>query len=210
MLSGRHMQHKRVHDKIEPVASGICHYAWQILHHSHSIRSWYPLAANFCIIVMPYAHGTPGCTGVPGQPSIKLSFSFNQCEKVIVVSFLFFQPGVHRRAWCAVNEHCSKKGPVWSSQHCIMMEPVKQVPSRGTNLQQAFNSAATAAPVTGPAVQVDVGTVDWLQYGGKTPTALHAVQVARVILRYNDRSCSAADKSDCGVQWQIMQCSLQE
>lgn len=88
MLSGRHMQHKRVHDKIEPVASGICHYAWQILHHSHSIRSWYPLAANFCIIVMPYAHGTPVQPGVPGQPSIKLSFSFNQCEKVIVVSFL--------------------------------------------------------------------------------------------------------------------------
>ncbi|DBB03549.1 TPA: hypothetical protein ACH3X3_010892 [Trebouxia sp. C0006] len=47
-----------------------------------------------------------------------------------------------------------------------MMEPVKQVPSRGTNLQQAFKSAATAAPVTGPAVQVDLGTVDWLQYGG--------------------------------------------
>lgn len=79
---------------------------------------------------------------------------------------LYTGPGVHRRAWCAVNEHCSRKGPVWSSQHCIMMEPVKQVPSRGTNLQQAFNSAATAAPVTGPAVQVDLGTVDWLQYGG--------------------------------------------
>ena len=95
-----------------------------------------------------------------------------------------------------MNEHCSKKGPVWSSQHCIMMEPVKQVPSRGTNLQQAFNSAATAAPVTGPAVQVDLGTVDWLQYGGKPLTAPHAVQVARVTVRYNGRSCSAAYKSN--------------
>lgn len=47
------------------------------------------------------------------------------------------------------------------------MEPVKQVPSRGTNLQQAFNSPATAAPTKGPAVQVDLGPVDWLQYGGR-------------------------------------------
>ena len=77
------------------------------------------------------------------------------------------QPGVHRRAWCAVNEHCNGKGPVWSTKHCILMEPMKQVPSRGTNLQQAFNSPTTAAPTKGPAVQVDLGPVDWLQYGGK-------------------------------------------
>ena len=70
-----------------------------------------------------------------------------------------------------------------------MMEPVKQVPSRGTNLQQAFNSAATAAPVEGPAVQVDLGTVSWLQYGGKQPTALRAVQLTRVTVRFDDRSC---------------------
>ena len=52
------------------------------------------------------------------------------------------------------------------------MEPVKQVLSRGTNLQQAFNSPATAAPTKGPAVQVDLGPVDWLQYGGKLLTQL--------------------------------------
>ena len=76
------------------------------------------------------------------------------------------QPGVHRRAWCAVNDHCSDTGPVWQSKHCILMEPVMEVPSRGTNLQEVFCSAAMAPPVSNPSVHVDLKGVDWLHFKG--------------------------------------------
>ncbi|DBA67866.1 TPA: hypothetical protein ACH3X2_014210 [Trebouxia sp. C0005] len=79
---------------------------------------------------------------------------------------LYTGPGVHRRAWCAVNDHCSDSGPVWRSRHCILMEPVMEVPSRGTNLQEVFCSAATAPPVGNPSVHVDLKGVDWLRFQG--------------------------------------------
>ena len=82
------------------------------------------------------------------------------------------QPGVHRRAWCAVNDHCSNKGPVWRCKNCILMEPVMQVPSRGTNLQATFQSAATPAPGIQLDVQVDLRGVDWLQFKGEGNKAL--------------------------------------
>lgn len=78
------------------------------------------------------------------------------------------QPGTHRRAWCAINDHCSSKGPVWRPKKCILLEAVKQVPSRGTNLQAAFQSEATTAPVHGPAVEVDLAGVDWLHFYGES------------------------------------------
>ena len=77
------------------------------------------------------------------------------------------QPGIHRRAWCAVNDHCSDKGPVWRTKRCILMEAIMEVPSRGTDLQQSFDSAATAAPIRGPPVDVDLGGVDWLHFTGE-------------------------------------------
>ena len=76
------------------------------------------------------------------------------------------QSGVQRRAFCAVNEQCSRKGPVWQTNKCILMQPVFQVPSRGTNLQESFQSDATPAPTSGPAVEVDLRGVDWLGYNG--------------------------------------------
>lgn len=79
---------------------------------------------------------------------------------------LYTGPGVHRRAWCAVNDHCSDTGPVWQSRHCILMEPVMEVPSRGTNLQEVFCSAAMAPPVRNPSVYVDLKGVDWLHFKG--------------------------------------------
>ncbi len=48
------------------------------------------------------------------------------------------------------------------------MEPVMEVPSRGTNLQESFMSAATAAPVKAPAMNVDLRGVDWLQFKGSS------------------------------------------
>ncbi|KAL3155815.1 hypothetical protein ABBQ32_012827 [Trebouxia sp. C0010 RCD-2024] len=79
---------------------------------------------------------------------------------------LYTSPGVHRRAWCAVNDHCGDKGPVWRCKNCILMEPVMQVPSRGTNLQGTFQSATTPAPAKQLDVQVDLGGVDWLHFKG--------------------------------------------
>ena len=76
------------------------------------------------------------------------------------------QPGVHRRAWFAVNDYCSNKGPVWRAKNCTLMEPVMQVPSRGTNLQESFLSTKTAAPADGPPVHVDLCGVDWLKFKG--------------------------------------------
>ena len=81
------------------------------------------------------------------------------------------QPGVHRRAWCAVNDHCSDQGPVWRCKNCILMEPVMQVPSRGTNLQGTFHSAATPGPARQLDVQVELRGVNWLQFKGGRLTA---------------------------------------
>ena len=47
------------------------------------------------------------------------------------------------------------------------MEPVMQVPSRGTNLQATFQSAATPAPGRQLDVQVDLRGVGWLQFKGE-------------------------------------------
>lgn len=80
--------------------------------------------------------------------------------------FALLQPGVHRRAWCAVNDYCGDKGPVWRCKNCILMEPVMQVPSRGTNLQGTFQSATTPAPARQLDVQVDLRGVDWLHFKG--------------------------------------------
>ena len=82
------------------------------------------------------------------------------------------QPGVHRRAWCAVNDHCGDQGLVWRCKNCILMEPVMQVPSRGTNLQGTFQSAATPAPRTQLDVQVDLRGVDWLHFKGEAGAAV--------------------------------------
>ena len=41
-----------------------------------------------------------------------------------------------------------------------------QVPSRGTNLQAAFQSAPTPAPARQLDVQVDLRGVDWLHFKG--------------------------------------------
>lgn len=79
---------------------------------------------------------------------------------------LYTGPGVHRRAWFAVNDYCSNKGPVWRAKNCTLMEPVMQVPSRGTNLQESFLSTKTAAPADGPPVHVDLRGVDWLKFKG--------------------------------------------
>lgn len=79
------------------------------------------------------------------------------------------QPGVHRRAWCAVNDHCSEGGPVWRTKHCILMEPVMQVSSRGTNLEQSFDrelAHVAAEPTLPSGVQVHLGGVDWLHFTG--------------------------------------------
>ncbi len=46
------------------------------------------------------------------------------------------------------------------------MEPVMEVPSRGTNLQEVFCSAAMASPVSNPSVHVDLKGVDWLHFKG--------------------------------------------
>ncbi len=46
------------------------------------------------------------------------------------------------------------------------MEPVMEVPSRGTNLQEIFCSAAMAPPVSNPSVRVDLKGVDWLHFKG--------------------------------------------
>ena len=46
------------------------------------------------------------------------------------------------------------------------MEPVMQVPSRGTNLQGAFQSAVTPGPQPLLNVQVDLRGVDWLLFKG--------------------------------------------
>ena len=46
------------------------------------------------------------------------------------------------------------------------MEPVMEVPSRGTNLQEVFCSAAMAPPVRNPSVHVDLKAVDWLHFKG--------------------------------------------
>ena len=66
-----------------------------------------------------------------------------------------------------MNDHCSDKGPVWRCKKCVLMEPVMQVPSRGTNLQGTFQSAATPAPRRHLDVQVDLRGVDWLHFKGK-------------------------------------------
>ena len=66
-----------------------------------------------------------------------------------------------------MNDHCSDKGPVWRCKNCILMEPVMQVPSRGTNLQGAFQSATTPAPARQLDVQVDLRGVDWLHFKGE-------------------------------------------
>lgn len=47
------------------------------------------------------------------------------------------------------------------------MEPVFEVSSRGTNLQQTFHSAAISVPDQSPPVDVDLSGVDWLHYKGK-------------------------------------------
>ena len=47
------------------------------------------------------------------------------------------------------------------------MEPVMQVPSRGTNLQGTFQSAATPASSRLLDVQVDLRGVDWLHFKGE-------------------------------------------
>ena len=52
------------------------------------------------------------------------------------------------------------------------MEPVMQVPSRGTNLQGTFQSAVTPAPGRQLDVQVDLRGVDWLQFKGKSSSIL--------------------------------------
>ena len=105
------------------------------------------------------------------------------------------------------------------------MEPVKQVPSRGTNLQQAFNSPTTAAPAKGPVVQVDLGPVDWLQYGGKPfGTDLSALLDAVTLLdckilysqacflspRETMEMCLTASLcySMCGQLWCIVTCAF--
>ena len=44
------------------------------------------------------------------------------------------QPGVHRRAFLVVNDHCSAKGTAWRARQCILMAPVLTVPSRGSCL----------------------------------------------------------------------------
>ena len=54
------------------------------------------------------------------------------------------------------------------------MQPVFQVPSRGTNLQESFQSDATPAPTSGPAVEVDLRGVDWLGYHGGFPSVTGA------------------------------------
>lgn len=41
-----------------------------------------------------------------------------------------------------------------------------EVPSRGTNLQEIFCSAAMAPPVSNPSVRVDLKGVDWLHFKG--------------------------------------------
>ena len=41
-----------------------------------------------------------------------------------------------------------------------------EVPSRGTNLQEVFCSAAMAPPVSNPSVNVDLKGVDWLHFKG--------------------------------------------
>lgn len=69
------------------------------------------------------------------------------------------------------------------------MEPVFQVPSRGTNLQQAFNSEATAAPVTGPAVEVDLGGVSWLNFNGEGPLLAMGLPAAMKFLMCMLSSC---------------------
>ena len=47
------------------------------------------------------------------------------------------------------------------------MEPVFEVSSRGTNLQEAFQSGVTQAPQPESDIEVDLQGVDWLQYKGE-------------------------------------------
>ena len=47
------------------------------------------------------------------------------------------------------------------------MEPVFEVSSRGTDLQEAFQSGVTQAPQPESDIEVDLQGVDWLQYKGK-------------------------------------------
>lgn len=79
------------------------------------------------------------------------------------------QPGVHRRAWCAVNDHCSDGKLVWQTKRCVLMEPVMQVSSRGTNLEHSFDrelTHATLDPKPPLDVEVDLKGVDWLHFTG--------------------------------------------
>ena len=89
------------------------------------------------------------------------------------------QSGVHRRAWCAVNDHCSDGGLAWRTKHCILMEPVMQVSSRGTNLEHSFDKemihAAADAQVLSE-VEVDLTGVDWLHFTGNSWSARHTSQ----------------------------------
>ena len=65
-----------------------------------------------------------------------------------------------------------------------------QVPSRGTNLQGTFQSAATPAPGPLLDVQVDLRGVDWLQFKGElSMTLLDSILV--VVMNLDTVSVSA-------------------
>ncbi len=73
------------------------------------------------------------------------------------------------------------------------MEPVMEVPSRGTNLQEVFCSAAMAPPVSNPSVHVDLKGVDWLHFKGLPAhfpmlSSVSSVLHASVCIIFHDRS----------------------
>lgn len=65
-----------------------------------------------------------------------------------------------------------------------------EVPSRGTNLQEVFCSAATAPPVGNPSVHVDLKGVDWLRFQGLAAHFASILHVSACIIVY-DNSATA-------------------
>lgn len=58
---------------------------------------------------------------------------------------------------------------MWQTKRLVLMEPVMQVSSRGTNLEQSFDRDLThiaADPKPPLDVDVNLGGVDWLHFTG--------------------------------------------
>ena len=65
---------------------------------------------------------------------------------------------------------------MWQTKRLVLMEPVMQVSSRGTNLEQSFDRELThtaADPKPPLDVDVSLGGVDWLHFTGSPSNFVH-------------------------------------